>query len=255
MKFKLPHLKFRTPKGKPAPKRLQATARRAAPSIEDYAGEEPTTRFSTAFVIVLVLHLAAVGGVYAFKSIRASRQADEAVMKGDPAKPAQRPAPSESAEPLLQAAPPVAQTGPLQTAPPAARQYRVKPNDTMQKIAALAGVTAAELADANGIKDTAKLRDGQMLTLPAPKPLAKAAVAKGDAKKADETPQKAASPAVQAKTYVVKKGDTPVAIARNLNVPYDELLKLNKIDDPKKLPIGAVLKLPPAKKKAESVHS
>ena len=35
-----------------------------------------------------------------------------------------------------------------------------------------------------------------------------------------------------------------MAIARRLGVSYDELIKLNKIDDPKKLQIGQVLKVP-----------
>jgi LysM repeat protein len=34
------------------------------------------------------------------------------------------------------------------------------------------------------------------------------------------------------------RGDNPVAIARKLNVNYDELMKLNKISDPKKLKPG-----------------
>ena len=40
------------------------------------------------------------------------------------------------------------------------------------------------------------------------------------------------------------KGDNPVAIARKLHVSYAGLLKLNKIDDPKKLQIGQKLRIP-----------
>ena len=50
-----------------------------------------------------------------------------------------------------------------------------------------------------------------------------------------------------AKTYTVVKGDNPVAIAKRMNVNYEEMLKLNAIDDPKKLKIGQVLKLPAKK--------
>jgi LysM repeat protein len=49
------------------------------------------------------------------------------------------------------------------------------------------------------------------------------------------------------KSYVVAKGDTPVAIARKLNVSYAELLKLNNITDPTKLRIGQPLKVPAKK--------
>jgi LysM repeat protein len=44
--------------------------------------------------------------------------------------------------------------------------------------------------------------------------------------------------------YIVAKGDKPVAIAKKLRVAYDDLLKLNKIDDPTKLRIGQKLHVP-----------
>lgn len=44
--------------------------------------------------------------------------------------------------------------------------------------------------------------------------------------------------------YTIAKGDTPVTIAKKLHVGYDDLLKLNKIDDPKKLRIGQKLHIP-----------
>jgi LysM repeat protein len=46
------------------------------------------------------------------------------------------------------------------------------------------------------------------------------------------------------KTYVVAKGDNPVAIARKFKIPYDELLAANKIDDPHKLKVGQKLIIP-----------
>jgi LysM repeat protein len=46
------------------------------------------------------------------------------------------------------------------------------------------------------------------------------------------------------KTYVVKKGDNPVTIARKLKVPYDDLIALNRIEDPRKLRIGQKLLIP-----------
>jgi LysM repeat protein len=46
------------------------------------------------------------------------------------------------------------------------------------------------------------------------------------------------------KTYTVAKGDNPVAIAKKLKVPYDDLLVLNHIDDPRKLQIGQKLLVP-----------
>ncbi|MEP6603532.1 MAG: LysM peptidoglycan-binding domain-containing protein [Spartobacteria bacterium] len=56
------------------------------------------------------------------------------------------------------------------------------------------------------------------------------------------------------KSYTVAKGDNPVTIAKKLKVPYDDLLALNHIDDPRKLKIGQKLLIPnkaPKAKKAE----
>ena len=46
------------------------------------------------------------------------------------------------------------------------------------------------------------------------------------------------------KTYVVKKGDNPVGIAKKLKVSYSDLIALNHIDDPRKLQIGQKLLVP-----------
>jgi len=46
------------------------------------------------------------------------------------------------------------------------------------------------------------------------------------------------------KTYVVKKGDNPVTIAKKLNVAYDDLISVNHIEDPHRLKIGQRLLIP-----------
>src|SRR5262249_1443401 len=46
------------------------------------------------------------------------------------------------------------------------------------------------------------------------------------------------------KTYIVKKGDNPVAIAKKLKVSYNDLITLNHIDDARKLQIGQKLLVP-----------
>ena len=48
------------------------------------------------------------------------------------------------------------------------------------------------------------------------------------------------------KTYVVKKGDNPVAIAKKLKVSYNDLMALNHIEDARKLQIGQKLMIPEA---------
>jgi len=60
--------------------------------------------------------------------------------------------------------------------------------------------------------------------------------------------QPAKTPSSSGKTYVVKKGDNPVGIAKKLNVSYNDLIALNHIDDPRKLKIGQKLLVPEAAK-------
>lgn len=54
----------------------------------------------------------------------------------------------------------------------------------------------------------------------------------------------AKKPASSGKTYIVKKGENPVTIARKLKVSYSELVALNHIEDPRKLQIGQKLLVP-----------
>ena len=61
----------------------------------------------------------------------------------------------------------------------------------------------------------------------------------------EATPKK---PVSDGKTYIVKKGDNPVTIAKRLKVPYDDLMTLNHIEDPRKLRIGQKLLVPKSTK-------
>jgi LysM repeat protein len=54
----------------------------------------------------------------------------------------------------------------------------------------------------------------------------------------------AAKPVSSGNTYIVKKGDNPVTIAKKLKVPYDDLMELNHIEDARKLRIGQKLLIP-----------
>jgi LysM repeat protein len=83
----------------------------------------------------------------------------------------------------------------------------------------------------------------------AAKPLAKTA-------KEDRKPDHAKATSAVAesgRTHMVEKGETPLTIARKFKVPFDDLLAINHIDDPKKLQIGQKLIIPakPKAKKSE----
>jgi nucleoid-associated protein YgaU len=56
--------------------------------------------------------------------------------------------------------------------------------------------------------------------------------------------EQAKTPSSSGMTYVVRKGDNPVAIAKKLKVSYSDLMALNHVDDPRKLQIGQKLLIP-----------
>jgi LysM repeat protein len=208
-------LPFRPPKKKT----LQATAVRR-PREADFT-EEPNVRLSSAFLVVLVLHVVAVGGIYAFNAIKAHQPpAFEDTVSPQPAAVPQTAATAQADIPAAPAATPAA---------PA--YYRVKSGDTIARIAASYGVGAEDIINLNNLRSTGGIHVGQDLKLPAG--------AAGD---------QAAKPVTALKdsgvTYTVVRGDTPVSIARKLHVVYDDLIRLNKIEDPKKLKIGLKLKVP-----------
>jgi len=237
-------------------KRLQATARAARPAMDEYDEEEPTTRLSSAFIVVLILHIVAVGGIYAFNSIKASRKEREAATpmaeQTTPAvaktvaqtntSPAAAPSPVHQTTPASHLTDPA--PAPTATNPPASgKQYQVKAGDNLTKIAFAYSVTPAAIMDANHLKDGAVLKPGEMLNIPAAKPSTKTA----DTHKPDTSPKQADVPptATTPGFYTVKKGDTPTSIAHKFGVTTEELLKANRIADPKKLQLGQTLKVPP----------
>jgi LysM repeat protein len=240
--------KFRMPRPR---KKLDARVRSAAPSLaEDYDADEPQTKLSSAFIVVLLLHVVAVGGIYAFNSIKSSRKDQEKTAQAAPAQATSKQAvtsqPVVSSENKAAAMRPVSAPAPAVVAPPsAAKHYAVKQGDTLTSIAKSAGVTVADLESANNLKPASTLRIGQPLVVPvkgAAKPTLETARTEASPKKADDT-----APAASARTYTVKNGDRLLFIAKRFNVSPDELIAVNKIKDPAKLKIGQSLKIPARK--------
>lgn len=241
-------------------KKLQATAARAARRpVDDYDDEEPTTNLSSAFVVVLILHVVAVGGIYAFNSIKASRRGHEPMVA-----PSEQPAdispksiaqnddaPSAPA-PKQQVVAPSHSTADNASAPAltssksvSGHPYQVKAGDTLSKVAFAYGVTSAQIMEANHLKEGAVLHQGQTITIPE-----KSADRTADARGSESsTPKQTDVPSTTTTPgfYTVKKGDTPTSIARKHGLTVEELLKANKITDPKKLQVGQTLKVPPRK--------
>ena len=253
---------------------------RAATSNEDFDDideeSEPSMKLSHAFIVVLLLHVLAVGGVFAFSSLRSKQ-----ILPDRSAKAAAAAKSAKQAQAAAEAA--AAKPAPVEAA---VVTYTVVSGDTLKRIASRHKTSIEALEKANDITSTTTIHVGQVLRMPpekasaaqkkteaaktaaAPKtqeaaPAAKAAApsakeaaapkaqeaktAKPADSKADSKAEtkEASEPSDKAdKTYVVAQGDNPYTIAKRLKVNYNDLLKANKIDDPKKLQIGQKLIIP-----------
>jgi LysM repeat protein len=271
MKLQLPKLLTTRPaflqrkaaKPKPAMKLNAATATRMKPGVDDYDDEEPQTRLSSAFFVVLILHVVAVGGIYAFNSIKAHRRglepttasAKAALEKpaSEPAAAAPKPKATANTETPGKAAPAPVAPAQVATAPVSnAKVYHVKANDTLTRIAASLNVSVAELQFVNSPKELAMLRPGQIINVPTKKTAEHTATIEPPApnpvaRKVAEPAAKPVAATTAPGSYEVQKGDTATSIAKRFSVTVDELLKLNKVTDPKKLQLGQALKIPTKK--------
>ncbi|MDD5198778.1 MAG: LysM peptidoglycan-binding domain-containing protein [Terrimicrobiaceae bacterium] len=282
MKIKLPVRRPATPLQRPPKLKLQASVARSrhAPMVEndEFLEEpEPNMKLSHAFVVVLVLHVIAVAGVFAFNSIKA-RQADifsatkDEAAQANAAAPAAPPLTQSTNEPpplttgssdpsngtgSVQPSGPTAPATAAATATPApARQpadasktHEMQPGETLTKIATEYGVTVAALEKANNITDPKKIRAGTVLKIPeggAPVAVKPATAAAPSPAAATAAPSNIKD---SGQVYTVVKGDNPVKIAKKLKVPYADLMALNGNPDPRKLQIGQKLKIPAASAK------
>jgi LysM repeat protein len=174
-------------------KRLRASAQRSAPKHADdeYSSDEPNVKLSRAFVVVLLLHVVAVGGIFAFSSLK-DRQNGAANAKAEagPTKPAlasatvqenvtapktnPKPAPldvqklidSSGQVPGSKTTATQSKTTASDQAPETGRSYIVQGGDNPARIAKKFKVNYADLLKANNIDDPKKLKIGQKLIIP-----------------------------------------------------------------------------------------
>ena len=240
-------------------KRLHARAASSREEVEDYESEsEPSMKLSQAFIVVLVLHVVAVGGIYGFNKLNETKPKPVAEKK-------------EAAPEVVAKAPePVAEAKPQAPAANAGQTYTVVAGDTLKRIASKFNTSIEALEKANNLTSTSIIRTGQILVV-GKAASANAASAPG---KAEPVPHSQATPSVVAKpapvqpvvaktapaapvasakepaadsagqSYVVAKGDNPYSIAKKFKVTQDALMKANNIDDPRKLKIGQKLAIP-----------
>ncbi len=130
-----------------------------------------------------------------------------------------------------------------------ARSHRVRKGETLAAIAARYGMTAARLAQLNGLSENAQVRAGRRLNLPEqlPRLIASAgAVQAAQAAATAESPSPENATAASAPGedfYVVRRGDSLQLIAARVSVPEAQLLRMNSLKDPDRLYEGQRLRI------------
>ncbi|MFZ4776742.1 MAG: LysM peptidoglycan-binding domain-containing protein [Terrimicrobiaceae bacterium] len=171
----------RPPGPRRVPRRMVKTLHaRAATREEDFddndGGSEPNMKLSHAFIVVLLLHILAVGGVFAFNSLKsrnivpdrskptettkAATAASPDVVTGTTAKTA-------AASPAHEGSSATAKTPAKSQTPEAGgTTYTVVAGDTLTKIATGQKTTVEAIEQANGIESNSAIRVGQVLKIP-----------------------------------------------------------------------------------------
>ena len=126
----------------------------------------------------------------------------------------------------------------------------VRKGDTLARLAKRHGVRVKELASANGLKTTSKLKVGARLVLPEPVGAAESRTAQAAVPKASGGTKSSASAGAardvpkRTTRYKVHKGDTLDQIARVYGVTVDRLADRNRLKKDQPLRQGVVLVIP-----------
>lgn len=227
---------------------------------QDWYLDTPDVRLTRIFAVVILLHAIAVGGIFAFKMVdkasaasavkisSAHQEMEDAVQRAR--ETAARVPATPVAQPLNEAPARQAPPAPLRRDPSKGDQYKVQAGDTLPEIAKSLGVSPEALRAKNSILSDNELYPGRWLMIPgagdaasAPKatPVATPVAETTPAPAATKAPAPAAS---NGSEYTVKAGDTPWAIARQFNVPFNKLMSANGIANAQSLQIGQKLRIP-----------
>lgn len=231
-------------------KKQRAATAAARPSM-DIESDVPNLGISRAIVVLLLIHVVAIGGMFAHSKWFADSE-QPVVIKEDPNAPARESTPQTTA--------PVSGVSSVPKHNFGHTPYVVETRDTYGSIAAAHEVDEFELRRLN---NNSQLRSGRILRLPpkmvrpaamvtrsAPAAAAPVAISIDDIPDpvvptvAAPTPAAPTPAAASGKTYTVKSGDTVWRITQKFGIGQKELMSLNGISDPSKLKIGQVLKIP-----------
>lgn len=171
MKLRRPvKLSLRRPPKRPRSGKSTLQSRAAAATADDSYDdeeyyddmEEPNMKLSHAFIVVLILHIIAVGAVFAFNSIKTNKTAGKAPLAQSTTTEKSS---SESAD-----AP--TQTAQAAQKPPASdgwtgKTHTVAAGDTLTRISTTYGVPVVEIEKANELTSFSMIRVGQVLRIPA----------------------------------------------------------------------------------------
>lgn len=236
--------------------KAKAATADAAAELDSY-GAEPNMKLSHAFMVVLALHVIAVGGLFAFNKVKAGHSkvseklqnevasAQEAVTKEEskplvpapiheavndvkkevakvvePVAPVSLPAVSKAKETLVPTPAKKAAVAPTPPAlTPAQKQFLAT------KTAATSTASLPAVSSAAAVTAVANMATGTAVAEPAPETAAPITD-------------------VPSTEYTIVKGDNPYKIAKRFHVPYDQLIKFNNITDPRKIQIGQKIRIP-----------
>ena len=217
-------------------KKLRAAAARKSARYdeEEYFVEEPNVKLSRAFVVVLLLHVVAVGGIFAFSTLK-DRQSSS------------NPAKNQSGTASPTSTPGANVANARGHASSQTQVYQVKAGDTLAGIAAQSGLTAHDLEAANNLAPGTIVAIGRELVIP------EHANVKGgtELEKLLDSHQAGGRTAAGSGTggengrfYTIQRGDNPAGIAKKFKITASELLRVNNIDDPRKLQVGQRILIP-----------
>jgi LysM repeat protein len=214
-------MKSSSPQRRSRPLRAKASTLNPA-EFEDY-GPEPNMKLSHAFMVVLALHIIAVGGLFAFNKLKTSHVPFSLKSK---------------TEHLFEKDSFSSQEGSKKSL-----HTSLENNSSITKTVAShqqAEAPAPLHAAAPTVQSSVSQLPSGVTQNPPPAPSSPLPLVATSSQ--DETSKAPAQEAL--KDYTIVKGDNPYKLAKKFHVSYEELMKMNNITDPRKIQIGQKLKIP-----------